>query len=476
MFGSATQNTGFGSTNQPATNTFGASAGGQPSSNGFSLGGNLALNMFGQNTNKTPSSGGGLFGNAGASNSTGQLGFGFSLGGQNANNSASSPFGAKPAATNTGLFGNTANNASNSSLLFGGAPKSSGTFGSGAAPFLANASTNANAPPTGGLFGNSAAATNQASSGLFGNKAATAPASGGLFGNTAAAKPATGGLFGGTTSSFGAPQTNTSTLNSSTFSGQNNGGMFGGLSNTQTSGSLLGANSTTSNPSGGLFGAKPATGGLFSGSSSLFGGQQQQQQQQQAQQAQPQLTAMTRFGDLPQDLKNELTQLDAYINQQHLIAVTLNGDLKKHDALVKSIPTDINFLISKLSSIKQALRFDSEHLQALKTVNDELTNDISNMMQLIVQLSTPGTKLSSSFQLHEFFAQKIKKYKETMDSYEVVINESVDAISGLEKVHADKSGNIFSLVNVVKNQYQLFMELCEAVAQIHNEVNKIQSR
>ena len=35
-------------------------------------------------------------------------------------------------------------------------------------------------------------------------------------------------------------------------------------------------------------------------------------------------------------------------------------------------------------------------------MNNEITEDINKIMQLILQLSTPGTKLSSSFQLNEF--------------------------------------------------------------------------
>lgn len=183
---------------------------------------------------------------------------------------------------------------------------------------------------------------------------------------------------------------------------------------------------------------------------------------------------MTRFLDLPQEYKNELQQLDSYIERQHLIATTLNADMPKHDQLIKSIPNDVRYLHTKIFSIKQALWQDDQQLKALKSVNDELTEDVSNIMQLIIQLSTPGTKLSSSFHLNEFFIKRIQKYKELLNSYEAVITESADVTSGLEQACNEAQGNIYNVVEVVKSQYGLFMELCELIAKIHTEVSHLQ--
>lgn len=445
------------------------------------------------------SSTGGLFGNSGNANSGNAPQFGGSstngLIGQNplaGNSTPSTPFGNnKPAATGSNLFGNN-NSTTPNNNMFGGtastAPKAGGLFGN-ASNLFGSAPAN-NLQTTGGLFqGSSNSNTGTATSGgLFGNNnnnTTTSAPSGGLFSsvNNNVPKPATGGLFGGNTTStsgglFGQLQANSSTANGGLL-GQNKGGLFGGTSTAPTAGSLFGSNTqNNSTNTGGLFGGNQQTlsGGLFggnanasstTGSNSLFAAQNAPQAQA------TQFTAMTRFGDLGPEIKNELTQFDAYINQQHLIATTLNGDMKKHDALIKSIPNDVKFLQSKLSSIKQALRFDSDHLKSLKAVNDELTTDITNIMHLIVQLSTPGTKLSSSFQLHEFFVKKVKKYKEIVDNYETVVNESAAAINGLERAYAESSSDIYSIVDVVKNQYQLFMELCEVVAQIHNELTRM---
>ena len=51
-------------------------------------------------------------------------------------------------------------------------------------------------------------------------------------------------------------------------------------------------------------------------------------------------------------------------------------------------------------------------------MNNEITEVINKIMQLILQLSTPGTKLSSSFQLNEFFIKKIKKYYQMLTQYD----------------------------------------------------------
>lgn len=308
---------------------------------------------------------------------------------------------------------------------------------------------------SGGLFGSNNQTQQQSGGGLFGAKPATT--SGGLFGNQNNNTTTTtgGGLFGSK------PATTTT-----------GGGLFGGnqQSTTTTNGGGLFGGQLTSIGGGGLFGSKPTatTGGLFGGQSQL-----QQQIQQQQQQQQPQLTAMTRVGDLPANIKNELEQFDKYINTQHLIATTLNSDMTKHDDLINTIPKDINYLQNKVLSTKQALKSDFTQLLNLKNLNNEVTEDINKIMHLILQLSTPGTKLSSSFQLNDFFIKKIKKYYELLNYYEGVIKEIETILSGLEKSCTEGFGNLFNIVGVIKSQYKLFMELCETMAQLHNEINRL---
>lgn len=404
-------------------------------------------------------------------------------------------FGSSSNQGSTGI-GNTSSPAGG---LFGSKPTSSSTPASGGLFGQNNSNQSTN---TGGLFGQTNA--NNSLGGLFGQKPATSvstPTSfgslnttntgGGLFG----AKPAEGSSNSNTSTSgglFGSSGTNTilnpvqlgglfgsnapanSTGSGSLFNLNNArkpGGLFGNTSNTGSAGGLFGNSSNQGNQSGS---------GLFKGANTggLFGSQTQQQQPHQPHQQllllqQAQLSGMTRVGDLPPDVKRELEEFDRYINLQHLVATTLNTDRQKHNELIKSIPNDVDYLHSKVFLIKQALHHDTNQLKALKTVNEDLTNDINNIMHLIIQLSTPGTKLSSSFHLNEFFVKKIKQYKDILSTYEDVIKEADEAVAGLEKYSNDTIGGMHSIVEVVKNQYALFMELCETLAQVHNECRRL---
>lgn len=399
---------------------------------------------------------GGLFGNQQKKPATG--GFGASP----AQNGQTTAFGTAPAAG--GLFGLNPP-ASASSTAFGSQPSTAG-FGSAAsttAPpagglfgstntqansggIFGNSGTTNAAGSTGGLFGNNASSnTAGTTGGLFGAKP-TAPATGGLFGAKPAA-PATGGLFGSTPAAPAAGST---------------GGLFGSAPAAPNSGGLFGAKPTAP-ASGGLFGNTSNNGLLGNTASNGLFGQAGPNQQ-------TQLTAMTRVGDLPAPFKKELEDLDKYISTQHLIATTLHGDLHKHDQLIKSIPTDVKYLNTKVSSIRQALTFDSKDLLYIKQVNDDLTDDIRNIMQLIVQLLTPGSKFTSSFHLNDFFISRINKYRDLLAKYEGVIGEGSEAIASLERSCNESVDSIYDVVELVRSQYTLFMELAATLADIHNEV------
>ena len=381
------------------------------------------------------------------------------------------------------MFGQSNNTSSQG--LFGNKPPSGGLFGGGAGTGGASAGTNAgaNAGAGGGLFGNQS--LNQ--SGLFGNK----PASGGMFGG---GNNATANNTGGSGGLFGNNSSNTNTNTSGGLFGNNNntnsntsGGLFGNNNNntnTNTSGGLFGNNNNTnSNTSGGLFGNNTnsnTSGGLFGNNntnsntnSNTSGGLfNNASNPPQFNQNQLQMNSMTRVGDLPEPIKRELQQFDKYINQQHLIATNLQSTMKKHDELIKSLPKDINYLYIKLKSTKQALKFDSNHLQELKSLNNELTDDINRMLQLILQLSVPGTKLSSSSQLNDFFIKKIKQYHQTISNYDDVVKEFTEILHNLEQSLAQGVGNFLTIFDTIKSQFNLFMELCDKLAQLHSELGK----
>ncbi|KAM0355879.1 hypothetical protein ACHAPU_000266 [Fusarium lateritium] len=214
-------------------------------------------------------------------NATGGGAFGVSSGfgggfGTNTNTTATSGFGATPAAnTGGGLFGGGANT--------NAAPASTG-FGSTGFGAAANNNT---ATTGGGLFGNAA---NKPAGGLFGSTTTQAPQTGGLFGG--GANTATTGGFGQTnTTGTGFGQTNTNTGGGLFGNTQNkpagNGFSFGNTNtnNTATGGfgasttnSAFGANNATANPSGGLFGGNNNTQAASTGGG-MFGQNNQQTQQ-----------------------------------------------------------------------------------------------------------------------------------------------------------------------------------------------------
>ena len=185
------------------------------------------------------------------------------------------------------------------------------------------------------------------------------------------------------------------------------------------------------------------------------------------------MTAMTRVGDLPPQLKQALEELNQYIDTQHTIAQALESDSAKHNQLVELIPEDIRYLQNKFLATKQALNFDTNQLLTLKQQNNELTEDVSNIMQLIVQLQTPGLRLALLFQLNEFFVRKINKYRDILADYEKMVLEISTVLCGLEKLCTEGFGNVLSVVLVIRNQFQMFMELCEVMAQLHAEVLRI---
>lgn len=235
--------------------------------------------------NKGPGSGGGVLG-GGMGGGLGSLGGGGMFGGGAA---ASSPFGAKPAATLGGFGQPAAGGFGQATTGFGGAatggafgaPAAGGAFGAPAAggAFGAPATGGFGQPSLGGGFGQAAAG-----SGGFGQPVAGGafgqPAASGGFGQPAAGAfgaPASGGLGG-----FGSTNTGASPFGAAT----NTGGAFGapatGGFGQPASGGAFGAPAASTGFGGG-FGqtaAKPATGGFGSlggtsggfGSSTLGGG------------------------------------------------------------------------------------------------------------------------------------------------------------------------------------------------------------
>ncbi|KAF2753037.1 hypothetical protein EJ05DRAFT_480752 [Pseudovirgaria hyperparasitica] len=315
------------------------------------------------------------------------------------------------------LFGSTTNTAQTSGLFGAPAattqPQTGGLFG---------ASTKA--PSTGGLFGNTT--SQPQSSGLFGQTTSSAPQSGGLFGNAAStqapqtqntatagsglfgqsqATGTTGGLFGGNNTAQSQPQASSSLFGGTTLGGgtqtqgQQSGGLFGGLNNQNkpATPSLFGASSTTqaqSKPT--LFGSTQpaqATG------SSLFGGQNNAQQQNAGASTNTvpgvtidlsNLRPSTRFSDLHESLKNEIVQMENFIQQQLQYHTQISVFLPSMQEKIASVAPDVEYLSSRLNAVETALDNDANDIHNVKLSVKRDAEEARLSFMAIEQLKLPS--------------------------------------------------------------------------------------
>ncbi|AAS51875.1 ADL045Wp [Eremothecium gossypii ATCC 10895] len=347
-----------------------------------------------------------------------------------------------------------------------------------------NQSGTGGAQGSSGLFGQAAAQpqTGAGSGGLFGQTTASGATTGTSFGQTGAGGAATGGgLFG-----------QQGVSNSGGLFGQNAGGSSGGLFGRDTTGTakpggLFGTQST----GGGAFGSKPAaTGGLFGGAGggapgALFGTQAAPQPQPSALHsiAQLPITSMTRIGDLPPQVRQEIEQLDQYIQRQVAISHHLRAEEDEHLELISSIPRDVQFIMKTYSLTTQSLQQDLKRIQAIKALTDDNIRDSECFSLILNQLLTPGTKVSSA-ELQKFFQEKIQLYRVRLDEYFRVLSDIKSAVNGLdsdmfgsqenstEYAEPTKTG-INSIVATVIEEFELFMDMAERVAQLHQRVKEL---
>lgn len=506
---------------------------------------------FGQSKPSTGFSFGGNTSNATSSNTTGGFGLaankpsgGFGFGAANNANPASSSlsqpgFGAKPAGTGGFSFGNATNNNSNTN--------SGGLFGGGNASTNNNAATGTGTGGTGFSFGgnggaatsNSGALSSGTSGNLFGAKPATGGTTGFGFGNNnnnnsnnnttstsgfgfGSSNTGTqgGGLFGNkpltATSTTGSLFGNNSNNNNALTKPGTSGGLFGGNSSTSTGTSLFGNNNASSQFS---FGAKPAntTGGsLFgAGSSNGLAGQQQQQTQL------PQITAMTKVGDLPPPAQEELKQLDEYIQTQVAIAEYLKNQKEEHQELIISVPRDISYLEKTYASTSQALTADLKFVESFKSKTLESFNDwVEKLIKVFLQLTNPmssssndqgqlqgsskvvigvsgnrteslqqqqqqqkqgqngkSTSINITAVLNSYYIEKIEDFKDKIEKYELILQEVENCVNDLDNPNVPTTvegrGGLEMVINTLQEEFKLYVELTNEFAEIHHNVSRL---
>lgn len=387
--------------------------------------------------------------------------------------------------TGGGLFGNTGNQQSTSGGLFGNNNATSGNTGGG----LFGNNNNTATQTGGGLFGSNPAGTNnntnQTAGGLFGSSNNTATGStGGLFGNSGAGSG--GGLFGNKSAQ---PQT------TGFGSSGTGGGLFGSKpAQPQTTG--FGGSAT----GGGLFGSKPTTGGPFGNQQQqsqqsglgMFGQTQnqfQQPPQQQIQQTQQSainfinqlaITPMTKISELPIQIRQEIEQLDQFIRTQVSLSKHLEADLQDQTELLDSIPRDIKYLQKLHFNATRSLSSDLKRIDAIKTLVDKDVKQLENFAIMLQQLVSKGFKISN-VEIDKFFQEKLITYKHKLNDYNDTLSNIDDAVSGLEN---DLFGNDSSedddtkvginiIVSVLIEEFKLFMDTAERIAELHQKCKEI---
>lgn len=198
---------------------------------------------------------------------------------------------------------------------------------------------------------------------------------------------------------------------------------------------------------------------------------------------------MTRTVDLPPQICQEIQQLDQYIQRQVAISQHLKADTEDHTELIQSIPRDIKFLQTSHSLTNQSLAQDLKRIMSIKEITDQSIADSQTFSTILQQLLTPGTKISS-IELDKFFQEKIQLYKNKLDEYFRVLSDIESAVNGIDNDMfgtTSKDGSnqdagvesagwktgINAIVSTVLEEFELFMDMAERVAELHQKVKEI---
>lgn len=232
-------------------------------------------------------------------------------------------------------------------------------------------------------------------------------------------------------------------------------------------------------------------------------GNQQQQQQPQMQSAlqnlfQLPITPMTRISELPPQIRQEIEQLDQYIQKQVQISHHLKADTKDHDELIDSIPRDVAYLLKSESATSQYLKQDLKKISSFKSLIDEDLLDTQTFSVLLQQLLTPGSKISSN-ELDKFFQKKIQLYEKKLEDYSRILSDIETAVNGIDtdlfgapsNPNATTIGDLASseaedllqlktglgaIVSTVIEEFTLFMDIAERIAVLHQKTKSLASK
>lgn len=194
---------------------------------------------------------------------------------------------------------------------------------------------------------------------------------------------------------------------------------------------------------------------------------------------------MTRVSELPEPMQKEIENLNNFIQQQVAIADNLKSNETQQKDLVDSVPRDVNFLETKFNSVNQALITDLKFIETFKPKVLEAFNDwVEKVLKLYLQLTNPeqNTQQSSNLItvsnatsiLNQFYVSKIEEITKTTKRYEGVLSEIETAIQDLDNSSTPLNNNGIELVlSTLREEYYLYMELANNLAEVHHNVRRI---
>ncbi|SCV72315.1 BQ2448_3852 [Microbotryum intermedium] len=375
---------------------------------------------------------------------------------------------------------------SSSPSLFGGAS----TATSAAPSLFGSTAPSSSVAPSFSFDASSTPATSAAPSSLFGGGGAGA--GGGLFG---APKPA-----GATTSLFGGPSTD---------------GTGGGLFGTAAAAARV---STTTQGGGGLFGAPQqpgaagTTAGLFGGAPlggrqnkvGLFGcvvivflswvgkeGPQQQQQQQgafqpsaltQQQQQQQQastssLNKMTKFNDLPENVRAVIEGIDSFVRQQ----VHLSDQLKSRELgeEIEKTRNEWQQCSADATALSSLLLHSSNSVSALRNRLDQDAQDVEKATWIVEGFKNPqGPKAQQAKAVQtfpfEFFRNKTDEFEARLRNYKETIEQIQQHLTSPSSLSSSIDPS--SIVPTLKSQTASFLALASNVASLQADLDRLKDQ
>ena len=189
---------------------------------------------------------------------------------------------------------------------------------------------------------------------------------------------------------------------------------------------------------------------------------------------------MTKISELPIQVRQEIEQLDQFISTQVSLSKHLNADLQDHTELLESIPRDVKYLQKLHFNATRSLSSDLKKIDAIKSLVDKDVTQLENFAIMLQQLVTKGFKISN-VEIDKFFQEKLIVYKNKLNDYNDTLSNIDNAVAGLEN---DMFGNdstedddtkvgVNIIVSVLMEEFKLFMDTAERIAELHQKCKEI---